>query len=60
MAKLHLRLLSITGKSQSLVLILFGVLAATAFPPVHWVVFLVPAFVVLFWLVDAAPTFRRA
>ena len=60
MAKLHLRLLSVTSKSQSLVLIILGALAAMAFPPFYLVVFLVPAFVVLFWLVDAAPTFSRA
>ncbi len=47
-------------KFKCLPLIFFGALAAMAFPPLHLVVSLVPAFVVLFWLVDAAATFRRA
>jgi apolipoprotein N-acyltransferase len=42
------------------VLIFFGALAAMAFPPLHLVILLAPAFLVLFWLVDAAPTFKRA
>ena len=60
MAKLHLCLLSVKGKSQLLVLIFFGALAAMSFPPLHLVVFLVPAFIAVFWLVDAASTLRRA
>jgi apolipoprotein N-acyltransferase len=52
--------LCVTGKSQPLALIIFGVFSAMAFPPVHLVVFLLPAFVALFWLVDAAATLRRA
>ena len=60
MVQLQQRLLRATGKVQALTLILLGALAATAFPPVHLIVFLIPAFVVFFWLVDATPTLKGA
>ena len=60
MARLHLRLMSATGRCQVLLLILFGALTAMAFPPVHFVILLVPAFIALFWLIDAALTYKRA
>ncbi len=42
--------------TQAFVLVVVGGLAATAFPPVHFLPFLVPAFVVLFWMTDAQAT----
>ncbi len=59
-SRLRLRLTEQSGKRQALVLIVLGSMAAAAFPPVYLVFFLIPAFSVLFWLLDAATTRRWA
>ena len=60
MVQLQQRLFHASGKVQALVLVILGALAATAFPPIHMIILLFPAFVALFWLVDAAVTFKGA
>ena len=60
MVQLQKRLFHASGKVQALVLVILGALAATAFPPIHLTILLIPAFVALFWLVDAAVTFKGA
>ncbi len=50
-----------TGRlSRALVLFVAGALSATALPPLHLVILLIPAFVVLFWATDDAVTPGRA
>ena len=60
MVQLQQRLFHASGKVQALVLVILGALASTAFPPIHMIILLFPAFVALFWLVDAAVTFKGA
>lgn len=46
--------------TRALLLFVAGALAALGFPPLHLIFFLIPAFTLLFWLIDSAPSRRRA
>jgi apolipoprotein N-acyltransferase len=53
-------LTALVGWRRYGVSVFFGVLAALALPPVYAVIFLVPAFVGLIWLVDSSSGLRGA
>lgn len=59
-SQFRIRLSEWGAGKQALILLGAGALAATSFPPLHLIFFLIPAFTTLFWLVDGAPTRRRA
>jgi apolipoprotein N-acyltransferase len=54
------RVIAVSGWRRRLLAAGLGILAAAALPPLHVLVLLIPAFVGLIWLTDAAAGWRRA